>query len=103
RILERAGNNPDQIVAAFSDEADRLNVRLLLLDNEGRIVGDSRGTLAGGGVRLQGGQPISQRSEYVWGTIQEGGQRQIFLIAPPARLPGPPRGPVQPAAYRVAV
>jgi signal transduction histidine kinase len=104
RNLERTSGTPEQIVSAMADQANRLGVRLLLLDSENRVVGDTRGTLVGQTGRIRGGEPINPRSDYVWGVLVDNGQREIFLVPPSGRPAGPPGRPGPSiAAYRTVL
>jgi signal transduction histidine kinase len=103
RGLERTSGSPEQIVAGIADQTNRLGVRLLLLDSENRVVGDSNGTLVGQTGRIRGGQPINPRSDYIWGVLVDNGQREIFLMPPVGRAPGPPGRPGAAPLYRIVL
>ncbi len=90
RLLERAGASRDQISSFIQDRGSEMGVRILLVDTNGSIVGDSQGGLQG--VRLQ--LPPTWRQQHL-GTfgapnfVQVDDDNGFVFIAATGRPPSP--------------
>ncbi len=86
RILEVQGATPNEIGAFLDDQADDLNVRLLLLRQDNSVLYDTGATLAGRLLTFQGTRPNDYFSPVMQGTVDIGGEGTMAVVsvsAPP--------------------
>jgi signal transduction histidine kinase len=90
RLLEASEASRDQMTAFLSQQANDMNVRILLLDRQGHVIQDTVGALTGRDIRLEiqgstrGGRPT------LIGRHREEGRPPLYFVAAPTLRQPPP-------------
>ena len=95
RTMARQGANPDDMVAALRDQADEVQVRVILLDRQGRVLQDTttEGSLRGRAFEVD--LPPLGGPQRLWGGRYNSpsGPSLLYTVLPVAALLPTPRPP----------
>ena len=89
-VLERAGADSAQIGRFLDDQAGDVNMRLLLVDKQGKVVEDTSGVLQGKPLLVEQGHAMLGGLRMArWGTFRANDGTEMFFVSPEPRGPRP--------------
>lgn len=102
--LVQSGYGPEHLAAFLRSEADKLNVRFILLDGSDQVIVDTAGKISGRFVAPASTQRMrSVPNSYTVTAYQEGGISYYLYIQPPDEIAIQGRRTLIPRTYRLAM